>query len=75
MTKLRMAKPKVALMTFGDERDYMWEGYFGGLSEPHHKKAVEYLRTLPIEIISFKDAARSKQIVDQQVKELKAAGA
>lgn len=75
MTKLRMAKPKVALMTFGDERDYMWEGYFGGLTEPRHKEAVEYLRTLPIEVISFEDVARSKQIVDQQVKELKAASA
>ncbi len=62
-------------MTFGDDRDYMWEGYFAGLTEPRHKEAVEYLRTLPIEVIAFDDVARSKQIVDQQVKELKAAGA
>ena len=75
MTATPMTKPKVALMTFGDERDYMWEGYFGGLTEPRHKEAVEYLRTLPLEVIAFDEVARSKQIVDQQVKELQAAGA
>lgn len=61
-------------MTFGDERDYMWEGYFAGLTEPRHKEAIEYLRSLPIEVIAFNEVARSKQIVDRQVKELKAAG-
>lgn len=74
MTTAPNAKPKVALMTFGDERDYMWEGYFAGLTEPRHKEAIEYLRSLPIEVIAFNEVARSKQIVDRQVKELKAAG-
>jgi hypothetical protein len=32
MANLLSAKPKVALMTFGDERDYMWDGYFGPLT-------------------------------------------
>lgn len=71
MTKM----PKVALMTFGDERDYMWEGYFGELTMPRHKEAVDYLRTLPIQLISFDEVARSKQSVDRQVTELQAAGA
>lgn len=75
MTTAPNAKPKVALMTFGDERDYMWEGYFAGLTEPRHKEAIEYLRSLPIEVIAFNEVARSKQIVDRQVKELKVAGA
>jgi L-fucose isomerase len=75
MANLLPAKPKVALMTFGDERDYMWEGYFGPLTQPRHEEAVEYLRTLPIEVIAFDEVARSKSIVDEQVKALQAAGA
>ncbi|MDH3351094.1 MAG: L-fucose isomerase, partial [Gammaproteobacteria bacterium] len=75
MTNQLMAKPKVALMTFGDERDYMWEGYFAALTEPRHEEAVAYLRSLPLQVIAFEEVARSKQIVDRQVKELQAAGA
>jgi L-fucose isomerase len=75
MTRMNPGKPKVALMTFGDERDYMWEDYFAGLTEPRHQEATRYLASLPIELISFDDVARSKQGVDQQVRELKAAGA
>jgi len=75
MTDQSMAKPKVALMTFGDDRDYMWEAYFAGLTEPRHEEAVNYLQTLPIDVIAFDEVARSKQIVDRQVRELRAAGA
>jgi len=75
MTNQSMANPKVALMTFGDERDYMWEGYFAALTEPRHEEAVAYLHSLPLEIVAFDEVARSKQIVDRQVRELKAAGA
>ena len=67
--------PRVALMTFGDERDYMWEGYFGPLTKPRHDEAKEYLASLPIELIAFEEVARSKQVVDSQVRELKAAQA
>ena len=66
--------PKIGLMTFGDERDYMWEGYFGGLTKPRHAEAREFLSSLPLEVIAFDECARSKQEVDRQVKELKAAG-
>ena len=75
MTDQFSSGPKVALMTFGDERDYMWEGYFGPLTQPRHAEAVEYLRTLPIEVIAFDEVARSRDLVDQQVKDLQAAGA
>ncbi len=68
-------RPKVALMTFGDERDYMWEAYFAGLTEPRHVEAMEYLRTLPIDVIAFDEVARSKPGVDEQVAQLRAAGA
>jgi len=70
-----MAKPKVGLMTFGDERDYMWEGYFGPLTKPRHEEAVTYLGSLPLELLSFNEVARSKQEIDRQVRELQAAGA
>jgi L-fucose isomerase len=66
--------PKIGLMTFGDERDYMWEGYFGGLTKPRHAEAREYLGSLPLEVIAFDECARSKQEVDRQVMELKASG-
>jgi L-fucose isomerase len=69
-----MSKPKVGLMTFGDERDYMWEGYFGGLTKPRHQQAVQYLRGLPLELVAFEKVARSKPEVDRQVRELRNAG-
>jgi L-fucose isomerase len=75
MNKSTKAYPKVALMTFGDERDYMWEGYFAALTEPRHEEAVTYLRSLPLDVIAFDAVARSKQVVDSQVRELQAAGA
>ncbi len=74
MTEQIMTKPLVGLMTFGDERDYMWEGYFGGLTKPRHAEAREFLNSLPLEVIAFDECARSKQEVDRQVRELKAAG-
>jgi L-fucose isomerase len=68
-------QPKVGLMTFGDERDYMWEGYFAGLTEPRHREAVACLGELPVELIWFDEVARSKTEIDRQVRELKAQGA
>jgi len=53
-----MSRPKIALMTFGDERDYMWEGYFGPLTRPRHKEAITYLSSLPIDLLSFEEVAR-----------------
>ncbi len=74
MTELT-ARPRVALMTFGDERDYMWDGYFGALTKPRHDEAMRYLGTLPIELIAFDEVARSKELVDSQVRELQSARA
>jgi L-fucose isomerase len=60
-------------MTFGDEREYMWQGYFAGLTEPRHRQAAEYLRSQPLELHAFDEVARSKQQVEQQVEALKTA--
>ena len=67
--------PRVALVTFGDERDYMWEGYFRGLTEPRHAEARDYLGNLPLDLLAFDEVARSKTEIDRQVAELQAAGA
>ncbi len=69
-----MTKPKVGLMTFGDERDHEWAKVFRGMTEPLHEQAVKYFASLPIELHSFKEVARSKLGIDQQVDELKASG-
>lgn len=74
MTSQIMARPKVGLMTFGDDRDYMWEGYFGSLTEPRHEEAVNYLRSLPVELTTFDEVARSKEDIDRQIGVLKEAG-
>jgi L-fucose isomerase len=62
-------------MTFGDERDYMWEGYFRGLTEPRHSEARDYLGGLPLDLLAFDEVARSKAEIDRQVAELQSAGA
>ncbi len=70
-----MNKPKVALMTFGDAREHEWENLFRGLTEPRHKRIKEYFEALPVALHSFNDVARTKDQIDAQVDELKAAGA
>jgi L-fucose isomerase len=73
MTDQMAASPKVRLMTFGDDRDYMWDGYFGSLTESRHQEAVSYLGDLPIELVAFSEVARSKGEVDRQIEKLKEA--
>jgi len=73
MTDQMAASPKVGLMTFGDDRDYMWDGYFGSLTESRHQEAVSYLGNLPIELVAFSEVARSKGEVDRQADRLKEA--
>lgn len=70
-----MAKPRIGLMTFGDERDYMWDGYFGPLTQPRHEEAREYLAGLPLDVIAFDEVARSRDLIEHQISGLQAAGA
>jgi len=69
-----MNKPKVALMTFGDAREHEWNNLFRDLTEPRHERIIEYLKNLPVELYSIFEVARSKDQIDAQVDELKAAG-
>jgi len=70
-----MTHPKVAVMTFGDPRKHEWDNLFRDLTEPRHERIVEYLRALPVELHVFEEVARTKDEIDRQVDELKAAGA
>ena len=68
-----MEKPRVGLITFGDERDDMWEKVFKNLSEPRHKELQEYLESLSIELLYDKDVARTRDQINEQVDRLRAA--
>jgi len=70
-----MNKPKVALMTFGDAREHEWENLFRELTEPRHKNIREYFDNYPLTLHAFDDVARTKDQIDAQVDDLKAAGA
>jgi len=70
-----MKEHQVALMTFGDAREHEWNNLFKGLTEPRHQQLAEALSTLPIKLLSFEKVARSREEINQQVDELKAAGA
>lgn len=65
-----MDVPRVGLVTFGDERDDMWEKVFKGLSEPRHKEVREYLQSLPIELYSNDEVARSREQINEQIDDL-----
>lgn len=66
-----MINPRVGLMTFGDARDHEWNNLFRGLTEPRHKKIVEYFRDLPVDLHHFDKVARNKEQIDGQVDQLK----
>ena len=69
-----MPKPKVALMTFGDERPNEWEKVFGPLTIPRHQQAIDYLKSLPVSVHAFEAVARTKTEIDDQVDRLSAQG-
>ncbi len=69
-----MNQPKVGLMTFGDNRKHEWENYFRGLTEPRHRQAIDYFQSLPVELHTSEEVARTKEEIDGQVDRLKAAG-
>jgi L-fucose isomerase len=68
-----MDKPRVGLITFGDEREDMWEKVFKNLSEPRHTELRNYLDTLPIELFANEDVARTRDQISNQVDVLSAA--
>jgi L-fucose isomerase len=69
-----MTKPKIALMTFGDAREHEWKNLFRALTEPRHKRIIEYFIPLPVELQYLDEVARTQEQIDAQVDQLKAAG-
>jgi L-fucose isomerase len=69
-----MLKPKVGLITFGDNRENEWNKVFQAVTEPRHAKAAAALRAMPIELVTADEVARSREDINTQVDALKAAG-
>lgn len=69
-----MDAPQVGLITFGDARQHEWNKVFGPLTVPRHAQAIEYLRSLPIELHTSPQVARHKDEIDAQVDKLRQAG-
>ncbi len=63
-------KPKVGLITFGDERQYEWEKVFKNLTIPRHDTAVEYFSKLPIDLIFAESVARTRVDIQEQLDHL-----
>ena len=70
-----MNKPKVALITFGDHRKNEWEKVFKNLTEPRHKKLIENVKKMDIELLYNEQVARTRADIGGQVQELKSRGA
>ncbi len=68
-----MNSPRVGLITFGDERPHEWEKVFKNLTVPRHDAAIAYFNTLPVQLFAASGVVRTKQEIDAQVDELKAA--
>ena len=69
-----MDTPRVGLITFGDERDDMWQKVFRNLTEPRHALLLEHLAGLDIELLASDDVARTREQINGQVDALRAGG-
>jgi len=67
-------RPRVGIITFGDNRTNEWEKVFRDLTEPRHERAVEALGRLPVEVISFPDVARHREEITDQIDHLRRQG-
>jgi len=68
-------KPKVGLITFGDERQYEWEKVFKSLTVPRHDEAIEYFSKLPLDLIVAESVARTRAEIQEQADHLLASKA
>jgi L-fucose isomerase len=62
------------LITFGDARQHEWNKVFGPLTTPRHAQAMDFLRSLPIELHADPQVARQKEEIDLQAEALRQAG-
>jgi len=68
-------KPKVGLITFGDERQYEWEKVFKNLTVPRHDSAIEYFSKLPIDLVVAESVAMTRVEIQEQADHLLASKA
>ncbi len=69
-----MTRPKIGLVTFGDHRGPEWEKVFKNMTVPRHALAVAAISSLPVDLVSFPEVARTRDEIDAQIDSLKAAG-
>jgi len=69
-----MNKPRVGLITFGDERDDMWQKVFRNLTEPRHELLRSHLAELPVELFASEEVARTRDQINAQVDSLRTHG-
>ncbi len=62
--------PKVGFITFGDHRPDMWEKVFSKKCIPLHKKAIDELKKLPIEVIYQEEVSRTREQIKSTVQYL-----
>lgn len=70
-----MAAPRLGLITFGDHRAHEWAHVFQRMTEPRHAEAVDFFRTIGVELIADARVARTREDIDAQADALRAAGA
>ena len=70
-----MAKPKVALITYGDEREFEYLNLYKKFTEPRHELAIKTLESYGFEVVTSGGIARTKAQIDEQAAYIKAQGA
>ena len=70
-----MTKPRVALMTFGDEREFEYNKLYKNHTEPRHELAIKKLEEYGFEVVTSGGIARTKPQISEQVEYIKQHGA
>ena len=66
-------KPRIGLITYGDNREPEWNAVFGAMTVPRHEKLTEVLTNLPVELVGSPEVARSRDDINAQIDALLAA--
>lgn len=67
-----MRSPRVALITYGDEREFEYYKLYEKHTQPRHEQAVMTLKSWGMTVLTCGEVARTKAQIDQQTAELRA---
>lgn len=67
-----MSSPRVALITYGDEREFEYYKLYEKHTQPRHEQAVAVLEAWGMTVLTCGEVARTKEQIDRQVAELTA---